>query len=111
MCSESPDKPDSPLVTQMESRSAILSWITPYSGNSAIVSYHLEYKTADKSWESTDKTVQTITGTDNSFTIRGLKPITIYNIRIIAQNQLEVSPYSQTIQLTTSEEGLHWFLY
>ena len=104
---EAPDRPDSLVITQTESRSAIISWITPYSGNSAIVSYHLEYKTTDKSWESTDKTVQTIAGTDNSFTITGLKPITTYDIRIRAENKLGVSPYSQTLQLTTIEEGLH----
>ena len=104
---EPPDRPEGLVVTHIESRSAIISWITPYSGNSAIVSYDLEYKTTDKSWESTHKTVQTIAGTDNSFTITGLKPITTYDIRIRAQNKLGVSPYSPTLQSTTIEEGLH----
>ena len=30
---EPPDRPESLAVTHIESRSAIISWITPYSGN------------------------------------------------------------------------------
>ena len=104
---EPPDRPDSPAVTHADSRSAVITWITPYSGNSGISSYHLEYKTIDKSWETVHKTVQTIAGTDNSFTITGLKPITTYDIRIRGENKLGFSPYSQTLQFNTIEEGLH----
>ena len=100
---EPPDRPEGLAVTHIESRSAIISWITPYSGNSAIVSYDLEYKTTDKSWESTHKTVQTIAGTDNSFTITGLKPITTYDIRIRAQKQIR----SQSLFRDTSIDN-HW---
>ncbi len=94
------------MVSEIDSRSAITTWITPYSGNSIIISYQLEYKTMDNSWESSDKMVQTIAGSDNSFTIRGLKPITTYDIRIRAENKLGFSVYAQSIQFATTEEGI-----
>ena len=48
--------------------------------------------------------MQTITGTDTSATIAGLKPTTNYDIRIRAQNKLGFSPYSDILRVTTSEE-------
>jgi len=54
--------------------------------------------------------VQTIPGSDNSFTIRGLKPITTYDIRIRAENKLGFSVYAQTTQFTTTEEGIDFCL-
>lgn len=93
------------MVSEIESRTGLMSWISPYSGNSLITAYQLEYKTSDNSWESSDKMVQTIVGSDNSFTIRGLKPITTYDLRIRAENKLGFSPYSPVVQFTTTEEG------
>jgi hypothetical protein len=107
---EPPDKPDNVLVSEIDSRSAIITWITPYSGNSIIISYQLEYKTIDNGWDSSDKIVQTIPGSDNSFNIRGLKPISSYDIRIRAENKLGFSVYASTVQFTTTEEGIYLLL-
>ena len=98
---EPPDKPEALSTRQVDSRTVTISWLSSYSGNSPITGYHLQYKTSDTSWQSSQ---QSVPGTDNLATITGLKPITTYEIRVRAENKLGFSPYSDMLRVTTAEE-------
>ncbi|XP_054164202.1 cell adhesion molecule Dscam2-like [Oppia nitens] len=102
---ESPDIPNNVMISEITSRTAVMSWIEPYSGNTIITAYRLQYKPSVNSWQSmTDKMIETIAGSDTSFTIRGLKPVTSYDVRLRAENKCGFSSYSEDIHFTTTEE-------
>lgn len=76
-----------------------------YSGNSLILSYQVEFKTADKAWDSNNKALETASGNSNSLTLRKLKPLTTYHVRVRAENGLGWGDFSELVQFTTEEEG------
>lgn len=50
---------------------------------------------------------QTISGTENSITLRSLKPMTTYEIRVQAENKLGNGPFQMPpLKITTKEEGI-----
>ncbi|XP_074599693.1 cell adhesion molecule Dscam1-like [Brevipalpus obovatus] len=102
---ESPDKIDHIMITNVESRSAVISWTIPYSGNSMILFYQVECKLAHHDWNSKEKITETITGSLNTLTLRNLQPITSYQLRMRAQNSIGFSDYSEMMQFTTDEEA------
>lgn len=101
---EPPDRPEALTARLVDSRTASVSWLSSYSGNSPITGYNLQYKTSETSWQSNQQSVQNIAGTDTSATISGLKPVSTYEIRIRAQNKLGFSQYSDVLRVTTTEE-------
>ncbi|CAG2169718.1 unnamed protein product, partial [Oppiella nova] len=101
---EPPDIPENVRISEISSRSALISWMESFTGNTILTKYRLELKTSANSWQSSDTSVETIAGNENSFTIRGLKPITSYHIRVRAQNKLGFSAYCPDIHFTTQEE-------
>ena len=103
---ERPDKIDNLKLSQIESRNVQLIWVPPYTGNSFIISYQIECKEKGKTWETQDKIAHNVPGTENSYIIRGLNPITSYEIRMRCENNLGASDYSDVHQFSTSEEGI-----
>lgn len=93
------------MVSSIESRSAIISWTVPYSGNSLILSYQIEYKPSHRDWNSKEKSVETVTGSVNTITLRNLHPLTSYQLKMRCQNAIGYSDYSDIVQFTTDEEG------
>jgi len=104
--------------SNVESRSAVVSWSIGYSGNSAITSFQVEAKTSDKPWNggslnnnviidgsSPSTGIQTISGNTNSLVLRKLKPMTSYHVRVKAENSLGWSEWSDIHAFTTEEEG------
>lgn len=128
--SEPPGRPENLHILEADSRSAVVGWSSPYSGNSAIIAYHVEFRlfnpaATDSPWQDVSTVVQTasakhidlsltntgsvlretIPGTENSFTLRSLRPMVSYEIRVQAENKLGLGPYTATLKVTTKEEG------
>ncbi|KAM7292179.1 Down syndrome cell adhesion molecule homolog, partial [Ixodes scapularis] len=101
---EPPDKPRGLETTSTTSRAATLVWAPPYSGNSPVLKYLLEYKTEPGSWD-TDKHLVAVDSTDLSHVVNALKPKSTYEFRLRAENALGVSDYSDSLVLTTDEEA------
>ncbi|RWS31663.1 Down syndrome cell adhesion molecule-like protein, partial [Leptotrombidium deliense] len=102
---EIPDKPETVIASQIESRRAVISWTIPYSGNSPILSYHIEYRVAEKSADFTAMSLESASGNVNSFTLRKLRPLTSYEVRVKCENSLGWSEYSDIIHFTSEEEA------
>ena len=133
MNTEGPDRPENLVASSIDSRSAIISWTNGYTGNSVINSFQVEHKTAEATaWSSPDGSLTSsssssgpsapsssssnlaaVAGSSNSVTLRKLKPLTSYMVRIRAENSLGSSEFSEILQFTTEEEGqlIHSFFH
>ncbi|GIY52041.1 down syndrome cell adhesion molecule-like protein Dscam2 [Caerostris extrusa] len=100
-----PDAPSNLTVANMTSRSISLFWEVIHNGNSHITGSIVQYQTlSDTHWNG--QTSQLIvSGADDSAILRGLVPITLYFVRIIAENALGQSRPSTIINVTTEEEA------
>ena len=94
-------------TTQVNSRSAMITWSMPYSGNSLIISYQAQVKKAKESWSDTSENhqIESSNGNVNVLTLRKLKPTTSYEVRIRCENALGWSGYSDVLQFVTKEEA------
>ena len=81
-----------------------ISWKSPFSGNSLIQKYLIEYRQLGQqfNWEKNTKPV--LNNGELLFTIKNLKPITDYEIKVAAENALGVSQPSTILQIKTAEE-------
>lgn len=131
---ESPDPVSEISILKSDSRSVSLAWLAPFNGNSPITSYTLEWRpliqqqSMHASSQTTDTSISTdkissstkingqskwfhLTTQQTSATINSLEPMTSYEIRISAQNQLGSSHQSNQMTsagltlVTTSEEA------
>lgn len=118
----------------------MIAWSQPYSGNSPVLAYHVEYRQwidSLPSWHHIDISAeqtnllsssnstndnisinhqsgppgtifrQTLPGTESSISLRSLKPMTTYEIRIQAQNKLGWGAFQMPpLKITTKEEGI-----
>lgn len=123
----------------------MIAWSQPYSGNSPVLAYHVEYRQwidslppwhhIDVSAEQTNLSSlpnskndnmsmkhadinhqsgppgtifrQTLPGTESSISLRSLKPMTTYEIRVQAQNKLGWGAFQMPpLKITTKEEGI-----
>ncbi|XP_025832144.1 Down syndrome cell adhesion molecule-like protein Dscam2 isoform X2 [Agrilus planipennis] len=101
---EIPEPPKNVRVTEQLSRSIGLLWSEPYSGNSPIINYIVQYKLGSDVWPTQPAKV-TIPGTETATTLENLQPAQNYHIRILAENRLGLSEPSQIIQVNTLEEA------
>lgn len=99
---EVPEQPKSLNINSKQSRSIQITWIQPFSGNSPIEEYNIQYKPIVDTWQTAERI--TVLGTQSVINIDGLHPATAYHIRIAAENKLGSSDYSETVQVTTLEE-------
>ncbi|XP_035206928.1 Down syndrome cell adhesion molecule-like isoform X2 [Stegodyphus dumicola] len=100
-----PDSPTNITVLNTTSRSVSLLWEVAHNGNSHITGSIVQYQTiSDNSWNG--QTSQLIvSGAENSATLRALTPVTLYFVRVIAENAIGQSAPSQVINVTTEEEA------
>ncbi|KAG8201074.1 hypothetical protein JTE90_002747 [Oedothorax gibbosus] len=105
---EPPDSPGNILATEINSRTLTIRWTQPYTGNSPIISYKIQHKLSSETWGEGDRT-STLSGRDSSTIIRGLKPVTSYHIRLMAENAIGWSEPSQAVHVTTAEEAPEGF--
>ncbi|GIY72138.1 contactin-1 [Caerostris darwini] len=100
-----PDAPSNLTVVNTTSRSICLFWEVIHDGNSRITGSIVQYQTlSDTQWNGhTSQLI--VSGADDSATLRALTPITLYFVRIIAENALGQSLPSAVINVTTEEEA------
>ncbi|XP_054713933.1 cell adhesion molecule Dscam2-like [Uloborus diversus] len=100
---ERPDKPFKLTAHETSSRSITLSWSPPYSGNSPILVYTIQYKVSSGNWKDDSKEL-TASGADNKAVITGLLPSVTYNFRVMAENSFGKSDFSSYVAATTDLE-------
>lgn len=99
---EVPEQPKSLNINSKQSRSIQLTWTQPFSGNSPIEEYNIQYKPIVDTWQTAERI--TVPGTQSVINIDNLHPATSYHIRIAAENKLGSSEFSEMVQVTTLEE-------
>ncbi|GBN11941.1 Down syndrome cell adhesion molecule [Araneus ventricosus] len=100
-----PDPPTDINVVNITSRSVTLQWEVKHDGNSHVTGSVIQYQSiSDSSWNG--QTSQLIvSGSESMATLRALSPVTLYFIRIVAENALGHSTSSEVINVTTTEEA------
>ncbi|KAK8779577.1 hypothetical protein V5799_019082 [Amblyomma americanum] len=101
---EPPGAPFNVRTSDVTSRSMVVTWDQPYTGNSHISAYRVQCKTSGMKWDD-DIQENKVQGTVTTLTLRDLRPTAAYIIRIQAENGLGAGDYSQEIQVTTDEEA------
>ena len=101
---EPPDTPEKVKTIEIDGKTAKINWQTPFSGNSIILQYLIEYQQADENWNRNTISQLNVTGNENYAIIKGLKPVTQYQVRVYAQNALGKSESSEQILFRTDEE-------
>ncbi|RWS25613.1 Down syndrome cell adhesion molecule-like protein Dscam2, partial [Leptotrombidium deliense] len=101
--SEKPDTPSALKIMNVNSRSVQVKWTKPFDGNIPIAKYTLQYKEANDVWERNGKELL-VDGTRIDTFIMNLLPVTLYQLRIRAENELGKSDWSDVLSVTTDEE-------
>lgn len=99
---EVPEAPKNLRINLQQSRTIQISWNIPFSGNSPIEEYILQYKPISENWQNAEKVV--VAGTEIQATIINLRPARTYHVRVTAENKFGSSDFSEIIQVTTLEE-------
>ena len=99
---EVPESPKNLRINSQQSRSIQISWNIPFTGNSPIEEYIVQFKTVTDNWQTSEKVV--VIGTEVQATIINLRPAKAYHVRITAENKFGSSEVSEVIQVTTLEE-------
>ncbi|XP_022248096.1 Down syndrome cell adhesion molecule-like protein Dscam2, partial [Limulus polyphemus] len=103
---EPPDTPQDLQVTLVTSRSVTIEWASPYSGNSPIIEYEVQWKEEKDRWQhSTSVNNNSVHGSETMTTIKGLQPVTMYDFRVRAINSLGFSGLSEPVRVKTEEES------
>ncbi|XP_053683718.1 cell adhesion molecule Dscam2 [Sabethes cyaneus] len=101
---EAPEMPYALKVLDKSGRTVQLSWAKPYSGNSPLKRYIIEFKRSRGTWENdVDRVI--VPGHTNEAQVQKLSPATTYNIRIVAENEIGVSDSSEVVTIITAEEA------
>ncbi|KAI1289731.1 Down syndrome cell adhesion molecule-like protein Dscam2 [Halotydeus destructor] len=104
---ERPDGAQDVRIIDYDARSAKVSWAPPFSGNSPIIHYVVQYKVEGDKWTSrgpVDSSTSVI-ASETSIRLRNLKPVTNYELRIVAVNNIGKSDSSEVILFRTDEEA------
>ncbi|CAL1281293.1 unnamed protein product [Larinioides sclopetarius] len=99
--------PATPLdlkVQEVWSRSASVSWSSPYTGNSPITKYVLQYWRDAVSGGRHRLEEKVVSSAQTSALIKDLHPGTNYGLAIVAENTVGRGEPSDTISFTTGEE-------
>ena len=108
MVTEPPDCPSGPKVQEVESRSIVINWGHPFSGNSPLTNYIIEYREEQPDGRQMDNGKlfkEIIESKTTSFHMQRLLPHTSYLIRVFAQNALGVSSDCRPLKVTTEREA------
>ncbi|XP_054158871.1 cell adhesion molecule DSCAM-like [Oppia nitens] len=98
---EPPDAPHDIHSLDITARSATVSWVTLYTGNSPIIKHSVQYKRQSDQWFD----ALMIHSTANTVTISNLLPMTGYDIRVKVDNEIGSSEFSTTINIVTTMEA------
>ena len=103
-CVEPPEVPFGLKVLDKSGRSVQLAWSEPYSGNSPITRYYIEFKMSKSDW-NTGKDRVLVPGTQTLAGVYNLRPATTYHLRLVAENEVGTSEASQSVTIITAEEA------
>ncbi|KAI1289730.1 Down syndrome cell adhesion molecule -like protein [Halotydeus destructor] len=103
---QEPADPPQVTVESFDGRSAKIAWSTPYSGNSPISHYVVQHKLQEDKWDSRiEEHKETVSGSVTALHLRNLTPITEYQLRVFAINDIGKSEPSETVTFKTDEEA------
>lgn len=93
------------MIVETTSRSAMITWKSSFSGNSAITKYVIQYQGNCSQEHITEwKESVTLNANDHKISLRPLIPMCKYQIRVLAENALGRSEPSSIVQFLTNEE-------
>ncbi|GFW83139.1 down syndrome cell adhesion molecule homolog [Trichonephila clavipes] len=100
---ERPDPPSNLEVIHTSGRKIVLRWNKPFSGNSPIVKYILEYVDEKEGWNGRIRELLT-DGDQLQISVEDLQPVTQYNFRLVAENAVGRSLPSIPLNVITESE-------
>ncbi|RWS31271.1 Down syndrome cell adhesion molecule-like protein [Leptotrombidium deliense] len=101
---EPPSKPRNVSVSNTSSRSFTLQWKVDFDGNAAIRRYRLQYQEIRNGIRAQLKE-HSVDGETDSLFLGNLRPVTLYTMRLSAENNIGSSEFSDAINATTNEEA------
>ncbi|CAG9760391.1 unnamed protein product [Ceutorhynchus assimilis] len=110
---EKPDPPTHLEAVEVLGRSVKLAWRRPFDGNSPVTGYVAQYKLLDNlqsTWDTSQISNLTMSSVTNpreiieQAVITGLRPATVYTIRISAVNNIDKSDFTEAMVVKTQEE-------
>ncbi|XP_027200457.2 cell adhesion molecule Dscam1-like isoform X1 [Dermatophagoides pteronyssinus] len=106
---EVPDAPPGVEIVEVSSRSIQLQWKSPYSGNSPLIRFHVQYRRVNCSYmkhepESFWNEMSTHSGTELRITVKGLMPNCYYEVKVSSENQIGRSEQSTNSIVTKTLE-------
>ncbi|RWS27565.1 Down syndrome cell adhesion molecule-like protein Dscam2, partial [Leptotrombidium deliense] len=103
MVQEPPDPPQDIMIVEITSRSVKLAWSPPYSGNSPISNYYIQYRNALEAHKIFHNV--SIQGSESFGQVTGLKPAVMYMFTLIAENRIGRSEPSRAVEAISDEEA------
>ncbi|RWS12489.1 cell adhesion molecule-like protein [Dinothrombium tinctorium] len=90
-------------IVEITSRSVKLAWSPPYSGNSPITNYYIQYRAV---YENSKKVYNVTIPSGESFgQVTGLKPAVKYVFTLVAENRMGRSESGRSVEATCDEEA------
>ncbi|XP_048588601.1 Down syndrome cell adhesion molecule-like protein 1 isoform X2 [Nematostella vectensis] len=100
---ESPSNPSVPRVSDISSKSLVLSWTPGFDGNALVHQFIIQFKLARNDWLMSSK--QEVLGSSTFYRLTGLKPATTYHVRVYARNAIGTSQPGGSIRVLTKEDA------
>ncbi|XP_022699734.1 Down syndrome cell adhesion molecule-like protein 1 homolog [Varroa jacobsoni] len=102
---EPPDPPQDVKALDIKERKIRISWMAPYSGNSPIVKYIVQYRNHEENWHSRKNKNVSVSGSDTEAELVSLLPATMYVVRVLAINQIGSSEPGSDTHIKTHNEA------
>ena len=101
---EVPAAPTNLILHEVWSRTASISWSTPFSGNTPITGYIIQFWRESNSGENKRLLEETITSSATSYMLRNLEPGAVYEVSVTATNDVGRGMSSNVVKFKTGEE-------
>lgn len=99
---EVPGKPTNVRVSEVWSTSASISWSLPFDGNESILKYRINYWRRHTGSQRLNEI--NVGSSQTSTLIKDLEPGTVYELNILAENEVGSGVSSDSVTFTTGEE-------
>ena len=104
-----PDPPHVRIISTT-SRTLAISWTAGFNGNSEITSYTVKISEDDQTFSDVNcqglsNSSCVVSGLSTNATLEGLRPATMYYLKVFANNSIGQSDASSVVNATTDEEG------
>ncbi|KAH7639492.1 hypothetical protein HUG17_3525 [Dermatophagoides farinae] len=105
---EVPDAPPGVELVEVSSRSIQLQWKSPYSGNSPLIRFYVQYRRVNCSYMKQEESFwneeSTHSGTELRLIVKGLMPNCYYEVKVSSENQIGRSEHSTNPIITKTLE-------